>query len=132
MSDANANSQRSTSLPLGFGGSYDEHEGSHLNLNQLLIARPASTFFVKVEGDEMAGAGLANNDKLIVDRSLDPISGDIVIAVLEGQLVVRQFERNESHVTLRRGDESSPLIFTATDELEIWGVVTSSIRQFRA
>jgi DNA polymerase V len=61
-----------------------------LDLNEYLIQHPAATFFVRVDGDSMVGAGIQQGDILIVDRSLEPVSGQIVIAVIDGAFTVKR------------------------------------------
>src|SRR4029450_12812182 len=74
----------------GFPSPADDHLDRDLDLHELLIQHPASTFYVRVGGDWVQGAGLYDGDLLIVDRSLEPKHTDIVIAVLNGELTVKR------------------------------------------
>ena len=90
----------------------DFTEGT-IDLNEELIPRPNSTFIVRARGDSMIGSGIYPGDLLIVDRSLSPRNGSIIIAVLDGELSVKGLELNNEQVTL-----SSCLLYTsdAADE----------------
>jgi DNA polymerase V len=115
----------------GFPSPADDHLDRDLDLHELLIQHPASTFYVRLAGDSMQGAGLYDGDILVVDRSLEPKHHDIVIAVLNGELTVKRLFRQGNLVQLRPANHRYPIITVTPDqELLIWGVVTGSIRQF--
>jgi DNA polymerase V len=102
-----------------------------LDLHELLIQHPAATYYIRLSGDSMQGAGLYDGDILVVDRSLEPKHHDIVIAVLNGELTVKRLFRQGDLVQLRPANHRYPIITVTPDqELLIWGVVTGSIRQF--
>ena len=116
----------------GFPSPADDHLDRDLDLHELLIQHPASTFYVRLAGDSMQGAGLYDGDLLIVDRSLEPKHADIVIAVLNGELTVKHLFKQGRLVQLRPANHRYPVITVTPDqELLIWGVVTGSIRQFQ-
>ncbi len=123
--------QRQTSLPTGFGGSYDEYTGDSLDLNRLLIQSPAATYFMRVEGDGMAGDRIEDGDTLVVDRSLTPGADDIVVGVLDGGLVVRRLLIEGGRLCFYKNDNEPIYSPSEGETLEIWGVVTSSITQYR-
>jgi DNA polymerase V len=115
----------------GFPSPADDHLDRDLDLHELLIPHPAATFYVRLAGDSMQGAGLYDGDLLIVDRSLEPKHTDIVIAVLNGELIVKRLFTQGLLVQLRPANHRYPVITVTPDqELLIWGVVTCSIRQF--
>ena len=117
--------------PAGFPSPADDHLDRDLDLHELLIQHPASTFYVRLAGDSMQGAGLYDGDILVVDRSLEPKHHDIVIAVLDGELTVKRLYYQGDSVQLRPANHRYPIITVTPDqELLIWGVVTGSIRQF--
>ena len=116
----------------GFPSPADDHLDRDLDLHELLIQHPASTFYVRLAGDSMQGVGLYDGDILVVDRSLEPKHNDIVIAVLNGELTVKRLFRQGDLVQLRPANHRYPVItITPNQELLIWGVVTGSIRQFQ-
>jgi DNA polymerase V len=119
-------------IAAGFPSPADDHLDRDLDLHELLIQHPASTFYVRLAGDSMQGAGLYDGDILVVDRSLEPQHADIVIAVLNGELTVKRLFKQGTLVQLRPAYHRYPIITVTPDqELMIWGVVTGSIRQFR-
>jgi len=77
--------------PAGFPSPAEEYiEGERLDLNEHLIRHPAATFVVRVRGDSMRGAGIESGDYLIVDRSLEPADGKVVVAVVDGELTLKR------------------------------------------
>lgn len=114
----------------GFPSPADDYIDRQLDLNEHLITNPSATFFVRVAGDSMTGAGINNDDILIVDRSLEPVSGKIVIAILDGELTVKRLIRAENSCRLVAENPDYPdIVIEKEMELEIWGVVTSSIHK---
>ena len=115
----------------GFPSPAEDYIDRRLDLNELLIQNPAATFFVRVAGDSMIGAGIQHDDILVVDRSLEATSGKIVIAVYNGELTVKRLVRDEKSVRLKAENPNyAPLIIDEDNGCEIWGVVTSVIHQF--
>src|SRR5210317_1673830 len=78
----------------GFPSPADDYLDRKLDLNEYLVRNQAATFFVRVAGDSMVGAGINDNDILVVDRALEPGSGSIVIAVVNGDLTVKRLIRS--------------------------------------
>lgn len=107
----------------------DDHIDEHLDLNEHLIKHPAATFFVRVSGHSMIGAGINENDILIVDRSLTPAHGKIVVAAIDGQLTVKRINimKNGQLFLMPENEEFRPIEITGENEVTIWGVVTNVI-----
>ena len=80
-------------LPAGFPSPADDYIEGKLDLNRHLIKHPAATFFVRVSGDSMTGAGIHSGDLLVVDRSLEAIDGNVIVAALDGDLTVKRFRK---------------------------------------
>jgi DNA polymerase V len=118
-------------LPKGFAGSFDDQVSSSLDLNQLLIHSPASTYFMRVQGDGLISEGADDGDIVIVDRALQPSDGDLVIAVLGGELSLKQLHINKSARSLTSRSGSEVILIDDETDIEFWGVVTTSIKQFR-
>ncbi len=109
----------------GFPSPADSYIEGELDLNKHLIKKPVATFFVKVSGDSMTGAGIFSDDLLIVDRSLAPVDKKVVIAVVDGELTVKRIRIKGGQVSLVPENENySPIEFSENSEVEIWGVVT--------
>lgn len=114
----------------GFPSPADDHLDQSLDLHDYLVEHPAATFFVRVEGDSMIGAGIHDGDMLVVDRSLQPADGKIVIAAVEGELTVKRLKKQGNNIWLIPENEAYPAIEIGEgSELSIWGVVTSVIRK---
>ena len=115
----------------GFPSPADDHLEDTLDLNTHLIQHQEATFFVKAQGDSMIGAGIHQGDILIVDKSLTPKSGKIVIAVVDGEFTVKRLHKYKGNITLKaENPEFEDIKIRGTDELIIWGVVTSVIHQY--
>lgn len=123
--------QAESRVPAGFPSPADDgREG--LDIAAYLVRRPESTYFVRVSGDSMTGACIFDGDLLIVDRSLDARSGDIVIAVLDGEFTVKRLRREGGRIELLpENPRFRKIVLDVGTELEIWGVVTGSVRRFR-
>ncbi len=120
----------SSRVQAGFPSPADDYIEAHLDLNEHLIKHPAATFFVKAEGDSMIGAHIQSGDLLIVDRSLTPTHGKIVIAAIQGELTVKRLYQQQGKVQLIPENPNYPVIdVTESSELVIWGVVTHIIHQ---
>ncbi len=115
-------------LPAGFPSPADDYIEGKLDLNRHLIKHPAATFFVRVTGDSMIGAGIHSGDLLVVDRSLEAADRHVVVAVLDGELTVKRLFKQ--HGVLRLLPENlnyQPIEISGQHTFEIWGVVTSVI-----
>lgn len=115
-------------IPAGFPSPAEDFMEERINLNTLLIQHPSATFFVKVTGHSMLHAGIHDQDLLIVDRSIQPTHGKIVIAALNGELTVKRLllENNKIMLMPENPNYSAIEIFPET-EFQLWGVVTSVI-----
>lgn len=115
----------------GFPSPGDDQIEKVLDINDLVVKHPASTFFVRVEGDSMEGAGIFSSDVLVVDRSLTPKDGSIVVAAVYGEMVVKRLKiQGNTHVLASENEHYEPIEITGNDDCFIWGVVVGSIRQF--
>ena len=105
----------------------DFTEGT-IDLNEELIPHPNATFIVRARGDSMIGSGIYPGDLLIVDRSLSPRNGSIIIAVLDGELSVKGLELNNDQVTLSSSNPNySDVIVSEEMDFTIWGVCTNVV-----
>ena len=113
-------------ISAGFPSPADDHIEGKLDLNHHLVRRPAATFFIRAQGESMKDAGIFDGDLLVVDRGIVPQAGDIVIAVLHGELTVKRLAMSEAGSILSADNLAYPDI--CPDDAELWGVVTFSIR----
>jgi DNA polymerase V len=108
----------------------DDSVEKRLDLNELLVKHPTATFFVKVQGDSMIGAGIFSGDILLVDRSIEPVDGAIVIAELNGEFTVKRLKFSGGRpYLLAENPNYKPIQMKEGVEFAVWGVVTSVIRK---
>lgn len=118
----------SSRVQAGFPSPADDYIEAYLDLNEHLIKHPSATFFVKAEGQSMIGAHIQPGDLLIVDRSITPSHGKIVIAAIQGELTVKRLYQQNGVVKLIPENPEFPEIdISEESELVIWGVVTHII-----
>ena len=117
-------------VPAGFPSPAADYEQDALDLNRHLVKNPVATFFVRVTGDSMLGAGIHHGDLLVVDRSLQPRDKNVVIAVVDGELTVKRIRINRRKITLEpENHDYVAREITEETEFEVWGVVTNVIHQ---
>jgi DNA polymerase V len=119
-------------VPAGFPSPAADYAEATLDLNEHLIRRPASTFFIRITGDSMIGAGVHDGDLAIVDRSIEAHSGHVVVAVVDGEMTIKTLRRRDGATFLEAANPAyQPIAIAADAELEIWGVVTTTIHAMR-
>lgn len=113
-----------SSVKAGFPSPAEDYAENTLDLNQYLIKHPAATFFVRASGHSMINAGIHDKDLLIVDRSLEPVSGKVVIAVVNGEFTVKRFQKTTNGgVLIAENPDFPPICLSKNDHVHIWGVV---------
>ena len=116
----------------GFPSPADDYVCDTLDLNEHLIPHREATFFVRAKGQSMIGAGIQDNDLLVVDRSLNPVHRSIVIAVIDGEFTVKRLYKRAGKIKLlAENPDYAPIELKDGQELQVWGVVTSVIHSFR-
>lgn len=112
----------------GFPSPADDFIEEKLDLNEKLIRHPAATFFVRVSGNSMIKAGIHSGDMLIVDRSLEPKTGSVVVAVVNGEFTVKRISRQGDKLYLMpENSRFQPIQITDDSNFQVWGVVTNVI-----
>ncbi|WP_276480616.1 LexA family protein [Paraflavitalea pollutisoli] len=110
----------------GFGAAADDYMERGIDLNEQLIHNKPATYFMRVRGNAMTGAGIHDGDIVIVDRSIKPVSGKVIIAVLDGEMIIRRMEKTFNK--LRLIPETPKLATIEIDPgcntFQVWGVVT--------
>ena len=117
-----------STISAGFPSPADDYIDKTLDLNELLVQNPAATFFTRVQGLSMLGAGIHPGDILVVNRALEPSDGKIIVCALNGELTVKRLAGKTRHWILKAENPDFPDI-PLHEELDIvvWGVVTSVI-----
>lgn len=117
-----------TAVQGGFPSPAQDYDGKRIDLNDILIRDPTSTYVVRVTGDSMEGAGIAHGDEVIVDRSLSPRDGDVVIAIVDGELTIKRLRIRSDGTWLVPENRKYPAQrLNEHAELSVWGVVTRSL-----
>ena len=112
------------SVPAGFPSPAEEYLEKRLDLNEHLVARPEATYFVRVSGDSMIGAGIHHGDLLVVDRSLDPKPGNVIIALVDGEFTVKRLRRTAIGLELApENPEYVSIPLSEETDFQVWGVV---------
>jgi DNA polymerase V len=119
-----------TANATGFGAAADDYMERGIDLNEQLIRNKPATFFFRMKGDAMTNAGILDGDLLIVDRSLKLDNGKVIVAILNGELLVRRFHKNFSSAFLIAENTRYKNINLAEfSNFSVWGVVTYVIHQ---
>ncbi len=115
-------------MPAGFPSPALDYVTETINLHENLVRHPASTFIARVTGSSMEGAGISDGDRVLVEKGREPQSGDVVIAVLEGQFTLKRLMIDRGRIWLRAENPDYPDIeIPDRDALTIWGVVYMSL-----
>jgi len=113
----------------GFGAAADDYMERGIDLNEQLIRNKPATFFFRMKGDAMKDAGIFDNDVLIVDRSLKLVDGKIIVAVLNGELMVRRYHKNfTSSFLIPENSRYKTINLGEFCDFMLWGVVIYAIR----
>lgn len=109
----------------GWPSPAEDYIDQQLNLHELVVKNPPATFFLRGCGDSMIGAGIHDGDLLIVDRSVEALPNRVVIAALDGELLVKKLARKKDRTFLLPANPDYPEIdITHREYVHIWGVVT--------
>jgi DNA polymerase V len=121
-----------TSIPAGFPSPAADYTEDELDFNELLVKRKAATYCLKVTGESMPGAGIFPNDILVVDRSIRPEKGDIVVAALNGEFTVKRFFQQHGSIILHpENPDFKDIRVSPEEDFTVFGVVTSVVRQYK-
>jgi len=117
-------------VPAGFPSPADDYVERSLDLSEALVEDEEATFYVRVAGDSMTGAGIHDGDILVVDRSVEPGEGDVVIAALGGELTVKRYEvRGGRPCLVPEAEGHDPIPVREGEELIVWGVARHVVHE---
>jgi DNA polymerase V len=101
-----------------------------IDLNRHLARNPVATFYIRVDGDSMQGAGIFNGDMLVVDRSLEPANGKIAVCLIDGEFTVKRLKLEKDGLYLMpENPDFKPLKVTEDSRFSVWGIVTYVVRE---
>ena len=123
------------SIMAGFPSPADDYQNDGLDFNRDLIRHPEATFYGKVEGDSMIEAGICNGDIAVIDRSLEPRHGDVVVGYINREFTIKYLDlthKEDGYIELRPANKMfKPIRINENDEFEVWGVVVWTIKNWR-
>ena len=133
IDDSEENSP-SEGIKAGFPSPAEQYKGETIDLNKELVKHREATFYTKINGDSMKEAGISDGDIAIVDCSIEPRDGDIVVAVIDGEYTLKHFRRDESNKCVwlvPANPDFKPIKVTEENNFNVWGVVTYTIKKMR-
>jgi DNA polymerase V len=117
-------------VPAGFASAVNDSNHHKVSLDNYLVTNPSSTVLFRVRGESMRDAGIFDGDLLVVDRSISPMHGQIVVASVNYELTVKRLFALAGQVKLQAANpEFEDITFRESDEMFVWGVVTFSLRR---
>ena len=117
--------QVKTANATGFGAAADDYSERGIDLNEQLFRNKPATYFFRMKGDAMREAGIFDGDVLIVDRSIKLSNGKVIVAILNGELLVRRYHQNFSSAFLiPENNRYKPINLSEFSDFSLWGVVT--------
>lgn len=133
--DAKLPLQIAPSIRAGFPSPAEDYLHDSLDFNRDLILHPESTFYGRVEGDSMVDAGICDGDIAVIDRSLEPQDGDIVIGYVNEEFTIKFLDlshKDEGFIELRPANKHyAPIRIGVNDHFEVWGVVVWTIKNWK-
>lgn len=117
-------------ISAGFPSPAEDYLESGIDLNKELIRHPSTTFFGRVKGYSMCGAGIFEGDILVIDKSLDAKDDDIAVCFIDGEFTLKRIKREKDAVWLiPANDKYKPIRVTVDNDFLIWGIVTAVVRK---
>ncbi|WP_287679584.1 translesion error-prone DNA polymerase V autoproteolytic subunit [Bacteroides sp.] len=116
----------------GFPSPAQDYMTDSIDLNKELVLHPATTFYARAVGNSMTGFGISDGDLLVIDKSIEPVDGDIVVAFIDGEFTLKRImkDENECNLWLVPGNEDYPPIkITEENDFIVWGVLTYNIKR---
>ena len=116
----------------GFPSPAADHSGERINLVHEMTPNPETTFYAHIEGDSMRDAGIYDGDIVVVDRSLEPKNGDIIVAYIDGEYTVKEFRKDPQGTSawlIPHNPDFEPIQVTEQSNFNVWGVVTYAIHR---
>ncbi|MEC9108005.1 MAG: translesion error-prone DNA polymerase V autoproteolytic subunit [Bacteroidota bacterium] len=120
----------SSGISAGFPSPAGDFKQDRISLDKELIKNKEATFFARVSGQSMVGAGLDNNDLLVIDRSLEPTNNKIAVCLIDGEFTVKRLKVENDRIWLKPENlDYKPIEITEQNQFIIWGIVTNVIKK---
>ena len=118
------------SISAGFPSPADDFKEIRISLDKEIVRNEEATFYARVDGDSMQGAGLSDGDLIVIDRSEEPKNGSIAVCFLDGEFTVKRLKlKNQEVYLMPENSRYSPIKIDEGSELSIWGVVTYVVKK---
>lgn len=118
------------SVPAGLPSAANESGHEQVSLDSYLVSNPSTTVLFRVRGESMTGAGIFDGDLLVVDRSIEPVHGQVVVAAINHEMTVKRLYKKAGEIKLQAANPHfQNITFVESDEMSVWGVVTFSLRR---
>ena len=121
-------------LKAGFPSPAADYLQESLDFNRDLIKHPEATFYGRVDGDSMIDAGICDGDIAVIDRSVEPMNGDVVVGYINGEFTIKFLDlthKKDGYIELRPANKNyQPIRINEFDEFEVWGVVVWTIKKW--
>lgn len=119
-------------IQAGFPSPAQDYINESIDLNNELVKHPAATFFGRVSGDSMIEEGIEEGDILVIDKSLEPINGDLAVCCVDGEFTLKRISIEKNRIKLMPSNSAyPPIVVTAENQFAIWGIVTYTIKKNR-
>ena len=122
-------------IKAGFPSPADDYLNDSLDFNRDMIKNPEATFYGRVSGDSMIDAGICDGDIAVIDRSLQPMDGNVIVAFVNGEFTIKYLDlkhKEEGYIELKPANSNySPIRIDVEDNFRVWGVVVWTIKQWR-
>ena len=117
-------------ISAGFPSPADDFKETRISLDKELVKNKEATFYARVSGDSMIGAGLDDGDLLIIDKSVSPENGKIAICLIDGEFTVKRIKKERKKLYLMPENKKyTPIELKEENELIIWGIVQYVIKK---
>tara|TARA_B100001758_G_scaffold226889_1_gene219908 strand:+ start:408 stop:839 length:432 start_codon:yes stop_codon:yes gene_type:complete len=117
-------------ISAGFPSPADDFKEIRISLDKELVKNREATFYARVSGESMVGAGLDDGDLLVIDRSLDPINGKIAVCLVDGEFTVKRIKKEKNKLYLMPENKKyKPIELKEESELIVWGIVEYVIKK---
>ena len=119
-------------ISAGFPSPADDFKEVRISLDKELVRNVESTFYARVSGESMEGAGLSDGDLIIIDRSLNPDNNKIAVCFVDGEFTVKRIVKKSNKIYLKPENKKYEMIeISEGSELLIWGIVTYVIKSLK-
>ena len=117
-------------ISAGFPSPADDFKEIRISLDKEIVRNEEATFYARVDGDSMQGAGLSDGDLIVIDRSEEPKNGSIAVCFLDGEFTVKRLKlKNQEVYLMPENSRYSPIKIDEGNELSIWGIVTYVVKK---